>query len=66
MFLVLLVLAVVSALGYSIWTSVWDDKMWYLYMSNGTYTSDCNSKADLTPHILKYLGSAYCSHDSRV
>ena len=36
MFLVLLVLAVVSSLGYSIWTSLWADKMWYLYMGNGT------------------------------
>jgi phospholipid-transporting ATPase len=34
MFLVLLVLAVVSSLGYSIWTSLWADKMWYLYMAN--------------------------------
>lgn len=47
MFLVLLVLALVSALGYAIWNAVWADKMWYLYMSTGMWV-----KLTARHHIL--------------
>ena len=37
MFLVLLVLSLVSAVGSTVWNSIWAEKMWYLHISTGTY-----------------------------